>query len=705
MGRWPLDFEDRFESTIASGNWERVEELWLDALERTPTPTAFLLDVVARLGEHNRKELARTLLDLLAESLESAADHENAFAALREMMHLAKGKSPELRQRLEQGFANARADSPSLNRVLEHFALRDARHPLRELELMESWLDHDVGTVVEVVGQGVGRVVDLNLELGNVKVDIVGRRPVSVPFGAVSRFLRRLPEGDFLRLKVEEPEKLRDLVNGDPGEALVQILESLDKLSDVSAIKAALDGLLPASRWNTWWAKARRHPRVLSSGSGSRLRYEVSRSAEAATQTLLRELEEAEPRSQLAVARRLSARGEEAARTTACFLAETLPDLEGSDPGLAWETAALLVSLPGGSTPADASQHRLMESVDSLRLLAGISDRGERTEVLKRVRADRPDAWTSTWGTWFLQEEQPAVLDLLASTLVEAGATETLEDAVESVFRSLSDHPAQIVWACERMTEDGSPEVLRRHMTPSLLEIIPDLITRKEFASLRTRSKALLDGGRVAIRLLLEKASPQHATRFEQRIARLSGIELQRLRLVQQAAQQCQGDRTEPKHPALVATRSAVEGKRNELRQLLEVEIPKTLKGINAAAAEGDLRENFEYHMLRDRQELQSARAAKIQRELAEVRILEPGSPDTSRVNIGTVVHFEGVGGETVEPITILGAWDADIERRMFANGSDLAQGLLGRKVGDEVEAVGKPVRNVAIEAWAPEEG
>ena len=48
--------------------------------------------------------------------------------------------------------------------------------------------------------------------------------------------------------------------------------------------------------------------------------------------------------------------------------------------------------------------------------------------------------------------------------------------------------------------------------------------------------------------------------------------------------------------------KEAVEAKREELRTLLEVDIPKTLKGINAAAAEGDLRENFEYHMLRDRQ-------------------------------------------------------------------------------------------------------
>ena len=123
---------------------------------------------------------------------------------------------------------------------------------------------------------------------------------------------------------------------------------------------------------------------------------------------------------------------------------------------------------------------------------------------------------------------------------------------------------------------------------------------------------------------------------------------------------------------------SLSEAKRAELKQLLEVEIPKTLKGINAAAAEGDLSENFEYHMLRDRQELQSARAAMLQAELAQVRILEPGSANTSQVNIGTMVHLADSTGTELPPITILGDWDADIDRRIFAAGSELAQGLPG---------------------------
>jgi len=231
------------------------------------------------------------------------------------------------------------------------------------------------------------------------------------------------------------------------------------------------------------------------------------------------------------------------------------------------------------------------------------------------------------------------------------------------------------------------------------------MLTRKEYAPYRARAKALLDGGRVAIRLLLERATGEQARRFCDRIARVSILEPQRVRLVEQAVAQVQGRQPQEVDPStlLVATQAAVEAKRVELKQLLEVEIPRTLKGINAAAAEGDLRENFEYHMLRDRQELLSARAAKIQRELAEVRVLQPGAADTSRVNIGTMVHFEESGAETVAPVTILGIWDADVERRIFANGTELAQRLLGRAVGDQIEIEARSVRIARIEAWPGE--
>ncbi len=696
-----VEIRPDFAEALEAENWDRVEELWLEALDTSPIPTTELFEVRRLIWKAGRKDLARTLLDLLAESLEGSGAAADALDALSELTRLAEKKpSPELLERLVQGLKNARANSASLAAVLEHHPIVTARRPLEELQVAKCWLDHDLGTVVEVVGKGVGRVVDLNLQLENIKVDLGGTRPVSVPFGAVRRYLRPLPEGDFRRRKVEDPKALAALVEQAPPEALVEVLESLGGPSDVAAIKAALEGMVPASRWTSWWAKARKHPRVLSSGSGSRLRYAVSHSAEGADEALLDELRAASPAKKPVAARRLADRGGEAARAAAAVLEDSLAEIETSNPGLAWYTSGVLAGLPGGAEIADSCRRRLLVNADPLALLSGVSDRGARTDALEALVDSHPESWPEIWSDWFLHEDNTQLLDVIAGRLETDGHSNLVDQALEAIFRNHNHHPAQFIWACEAMTEEDCPEIVRARMTPSLLEKLPDTLTRKEFSASRGRAKALLDGGRVAIRLLMESATSQQASRFSQRISRIDTVEPQRAKLVEQAAAQRQQAPATHEEPVLAATRAAIEGKREELRTLLEVEIPKTLKGINAAAAEGDLRENFEYHMLRDRQELQSARAAKLQEELAVVRILEPGAADHSSVNIGTLIHLETENGEPLEPITILGAWDADLDRRIFANGSDLAQRLLGSAVGDKVEVVEGLATITRIEAW-----
>jgi transcription elongation factor GreA len=396
----------------------------------------------------------------------------------------------------------------------------------------------------------------------------------------------------------------------------------------------------------------------------------------------------------------VAARGADAAASAASILAGSLADLSSSDPGLAWETATVLGDLEGGDQPAADAKARLLEGTSPLRLLGGIQDRTTRRHALNDLRAAHGDSWIDVWAEWLLHEEHPAVLEGIAVELERAGHADTLDATLEAVFRNHTEHPAQFIWACETMTRTDCPEPLRRRMTPSLLEKLPDTLTRAEFGPLRSRAKELLDGGRVAVVLILERASARQANRFVSRVGRASSVEPQRITVLEQAVRQ-RGD-AEPaaEAPLFVATRAAADRKREELKQLVDFEIPRTLKGIQAAAAEGDLRENFEYHMLRDRQELQSAKAAKIQQELAIVQILEPGTADTSAVNIGTVVHAQADDGRAFEPITILGAWDADVDRRIFANGSGVAAALLGKKIGDRVEVDGDEATITEILPW-----
>jgi transcription elongation GreA/GreB family factor len=58
----------------------------------------------------------------------------------------------------------------------------------------------------------------------------------------------------------------------------------------------------------------------------------------------------------------------------------------------------------------------------------------------------------------------------------------------------------------------------------------------------------------------------------------------------------------------------------------------------------------------------------------------------TDTVSIGTIVHTTDIATSQKETFTILGAWDSDPDKGVVSYLTPIAQALLNRKVGDEVE-------------------
>lgn len=140
-----VEIRSSFAEALENQDWDRVEEIWLETLEEKPIPTHELFEVRRRTWQAGRKNLARTLLELLADSLEISNSPGNALEAIRELIRLTESKpSSALLERLTASLTNSRQDSPSLRAVLDHHAITTARRPLEELKTVERWLDHDV---------------------------------------------------------------------------------------------------------------------------------------------------------------------------------------------------------------------------------------------------------------------------------------------------------------------------------------------------------------------------------------------------------------------------------------------------------------------------------------------------------------------------------------------------------------------------------
>ena len=155
---------------------------------------------------------------------------------------------------------------------------------------------------------------------------------------------------------------------------------------------------------------------------------------------------------------------------------------------------------------------------------------------------------------------------------------------------------------------------------------------------------------------------------------------------------------------ALVVSAWSLEERRNELEDLIKVQIPANKEAINIAKEHGDLKENSEYKMARQDQETLLARKALLESELGRAQASDFSDTPTDKVGVGSIVELVSASGNK-ETYTILGAWDSDPENNVLSYKTPLAQKLIGKAVGDEFNNGGDFWTIKALARWIDKQG
>ena len=137
---------------------------------------------------------------------------------------------------------------------------------------------------------------------------------------------------------------------------------------------------------------------------------------------------------------------------------------------------------------------------------------------------------------------------------------------------------------------------------------------------------------------------------------------------------------------SLIVSWESLEKKKQELEDLVNIKIPDNKREIQIARDEGDLRENGGYKAARDQQSVLLRMQGKLERELRNARGTDFANVPTDKVGIGTVVDLEDPPSGEKETLTILGAWDGDLDKNIISYLSESAKALIGKAVGDELD-------------------
>jgi len=123
-----------------------------------------------------------------------------------------------------------------------------------------------------------------------------------------------------------------------------------------------------------------------------------------------------------------------------------------------------------------------------------------------------------------------------------------------------------------------------------------------------------------------------------------------------------------------------------EVEQMESVEMPQITKRIADARAEGDLSENAEYHGARESQGMLQAKINLLRDKLARATIIDLSKLPKDEVVFGCTVVVKDLDFNDEETFILVGAGEEDYDEGKILVTSPLAQGLLGKKVGDKVE-------------------
>ena len=127
---------------------------------------------------------------------------------------------------------------------------------------------------------------------------------------------------------------------------------------------------------------------------------------------------------------------------------------------------------------------------------------------------------------------------------------------------------------------------------------------------------------------------------------------------------------------------------RDEIEALEHELIHELPKEIKKAAALGDLSENAEYHMAKQRQEFVKARVRQLGRRLADLSMVNMNNIPKDKVGLGSTVKiFDSTKNEEME-YNIVTSEESDVAKGKISTNSPIGRSLLNKKVGDTATVV-----------------
>ncbi len=679
---------DRIRQALADRDFERIENAWMDMMEKGDGQVSDFLAIAQELKKIQAGDRALMLLELLAGHYESGADPAPALEIYKHMINFTHDLTA-IRARLIGLYRRLNPKSANLEEYVTLANLAEEENLARAIERMEEYLRYDVGRLFYFDRYGLGEVVEMHPQKREVVITFEKKERHFLDFDVAAGLLKPVNPGQFLYLKYKDPVAFQAMADQDPQGLIRSLLENFNELMAAGQIKAALTGPVSADEAARILDKAKKKleqdPNIRVTGRAQKTYQYVAAGIDRSSEALTA-FNQARPRERFNLAEDFSRKNPEVFRQIAQALVKEANDAVKKDPGLALDIF-LLCRDQGVQTGFAFDLDGLFNSVRPQNLLAGLADLEHQKYIIGFIKEKNPQNWPKVLKELMLGLEEFPILNELEAQL--RGHPDMLTDVYQTIITLPSHYSKPFPWFLKKVA-DGE---LKQYVTPAY---IPKIIGGLEFVrSQKTVLKKFL--GLEAFDALMKQATEDDGQRilnaFRTSTAFADFEKKDYLRIIEYHFPHF----FTKVEDVIYATPASRQRKKDEMTELLNVAIPQNKQDIGRAREFGDLSENSEYKAAKERQDQLYQRLKDLEADLTKVRLIEMQNVPLDRVAVGTKVYLRNPAGEELA-YTILGRWDTDLERNIISNEAPTALHLLNKKAGDKVVLGGVELVVVKIE-------
>lgn len=346
---------------------------------------------------------------------------------------------------------------------------------------------------------------------------------------------------------------------------------------------------------------------------------------------------------------------------------------------------------------------QILSDIDGLDHLIDELPTNSQGRALKAIKASHPADWKEICFSLLKNSSGKFTTDSV-NFLVENGFGDEIK---ETFFRWQTEQNLKepvLLWIVKNRSSKKYSDLVHELIQPRLLNSIFFAIDYEALQSSTSRRIPLADilsEDKELIPDLLATSDAETARDLANNLLLNQGFEqltkkslLARfIKLFPGVQSLLEGDDTQESQ-GLMVSKESYEKAVAEFDDIVSKKIPENSQAISEARELGDLKENSEYKMAKQDQQILMSRRNMLEADIKRSQITDFTSATTETIGIGNIVTLKDEKEGSEVTYTLLGAWDGDPDNFIISYLTPLGKSMLGKRIGDQISVTVESTEN-----------